>query len=361
MNNAAASPPLVSVIVPAFNAALTLRETISSALASTYRDIEIIIVDDGSTDATAAIAQEFVRSDNRVRLECTAGGGVSKAFNVGLALARGTYVARLDADDLWHATKIGKQVSFALSTPDAPFIYTFVRYIDGQGRVLRDAAPQRFPGHALCRGLYESLVGGNSSALMRRSTIAEIGGYEESLASWEDLLLQLRISERHQLAHVPEYLVGYRVRPGSLSSDPQNMLVSWRRARRRIIQLFPQIPPRVHAWAHAKRYGELGEALAWRGRPARAASLLLQALWLDPAWTIRFLQYRWMRRWNRARSAKAAPEPGPLFPACRPEEQIRPDEYLFCPEARKLRRLDQRRVAWLGALDASLVPRDEAG
>ena len=361
MSSAAASPPLVSVIVPAFNAALTLREALESALASSYRDIQIIIVDDGSTDGTAAIAEEFVRTDRRVQFHRQPNGGISAALNSGFAIASGDYIARLDADDVWHPSKLARQVELALREPELAFIYTWVRYIDARGCVIRDAVGQQFPKRALCRGLYESLVGGNSSALIKRSAVAAAGGCDEALRSFEDLLLQLTITSKHAIGFIPQYLVGYRVRPGSLSSDPQNMHESWRQARRRIMRLFPQIPRKVHAWAQAKRSGELAEAFAWRGRPAQAAALLLQALWHDPEWTIRFLQFRWARHSKLARSPRVVAVSRPSFLACLPEENIWLDEYEICTEARQLRRLDRRRAAWLGALDASLVPRDEAG
>jgi glycosyltransferase involved in cell wall biosynthesis len=103
------SLPLVSVIVPAFNAATTLAEALGSALAQTYKNIEILVVDDGSTDATAAIAREFAAADGRVSLVRRSNGGIAAARNSGIAVSKGAYIAPLDADDLWHPTKIEKQ------------------------------------------------------------------------------------------------------------------------------------------------------------------------------------------------------------------------------------------------------------
>ena len=173
MNAAAEPSPLVSVIVPARDAQATLRESVQSALNGTYRDIEVIIVDNGSRDSTAGVAQDLAQGDDRVRVHAAAKTGVSSALNAGLSLARGDYFARLDADDLWHDSKLQKQVELALGDPGLAFIYSFVRYIDEQGLVVSDVPPQRFPRWALCRGTYESLVGANSSALMRRSLVVE--------------------------------------------------------------------------------------------------------------------------------------------------------------------------------------------
>jgi glycosyltransferase involved in cell wall biosynthesis len=339
--------PLVSVIVPAFNAASTLREAAESALAGSYGNIEITIVDDGSTDPTARIAADLAAHDTRVSLHRRDNGGVSAALNSALALAQGEYVARLDADDLWHPSKLERQVETAHRNPDAALIYTWVRYIDGDSRVHRDGPPQRFPSRALCRGIYESLVGGNSSALMRREVVQELGGYDETLSSWEDLLLQLRISADHAIDHVPEYLVGYRVRPGSLSARPDNMLASWRKARERIDQLFPQVPKFVRDWAHGKRCAELAEGFAWKGEYRRSAGLLAEALRHDPRWTSQWVAFRSRRFVTRRTSKRGEMPPGARFLDCDPRKEVLPSEKL-------LTRLEESRIATLTKLDEDL-------
>lgn len=349
-----AQPPLVSVIVPAFNAETTLRQSLQSALSGTYENIEIIVVDDGSTDATADSAQQFADAEKRMRVHRQPRGGVAAAFNAGLELAEGDYVARLDADDLWHPAKLDRQMELALRDPDAAFIYSFVRYVDGEGRVLADAPTQRFPRHALCRGIYESLVGGNSSALMRRSAVAAVGGYDPRLASWEDLLLQLRISARHPIAFVPEYLVGYRVRPDSLSADPHNMLGSWRAARGLIEELFPQVPRFVRDWAHARRCIELAESFAWRRDFVTCASLLAEGARHDPKRVAHVLGYRLARHLKRRLSRPAEAAAGPLFTECEPAELFRRD----ASEGPALLRLEAERQRHLEDLDRSLAQAD---
>jgi glycosyltransferase involved in cell wall biosynthesis len=349
--------PLVSVVVPAFNAEATLPETLRSVLDGTYCNIELLVVDDGSTDATADCVEQFARTDPRVRLHRQANRGLSGALNAGFALARGEYVARIDADDLWHPTKLDRQVEAARHAPDAAFIYTYVRYIDDQSRVLRDGPAQQFPARALCRGIYESLVGGGSSAVMKRSAIIETGGCDEgNNGSWEDLMVQLRISARYPVAHVPEYLVGYRVRPGSLSSDPTNMHDQWRLAYKQLQQLFPEVPAWVHAWAHGRRCALFAEGFAWRGRFSKAAALLVEALRHDPAGTSRLLQYRTIRKIKR-RGRRSDAEPGvrPAFLVCAPHAQVSPDLQDLAYEARKLRLLEAARARSLEAVDLQLA------
>ena len=102
---------LVSVVIPAYNAGATIAETLASALGQTYRDLEIIAVDDGSTDDTAAVVAGAAANDPRIRLLRQANSGVAAARNYGIAEARANLIAILDADDLWHPTKVAKQVA----------------------------------------------------------------------------------------------------------------------------------------------------------------------------------------------------------------------------------------------------------
>jgi glycosyltransferase involved in cell wall biosynthesis len=358
-SDSTATQPLVSVLIPAFNAEATLGEAVASVLGGSYGNLEVVIINDGSADATAEVAEQFVRADRRVKLLHRPNGGLAAALNSGFQLAKGDYVARLDADDLWHPSKLTRQIELAGQAPDAAFIYTFVRYVDAEGLVLRDAPRQRFPPQALCRSIFESLIGGGSSALMKCAAIEQAGGFQEPFRNWEDLLLQLRISARHPIACVPQYLVGYRVRPGSLSADPRKMLAGWRRARRLILEMFPQVPGYVHAWAHGKRCAELAEAFAWRGKYGTAAALLAEALRYDPSWTMRFLAYRAGRTLTRRLSRPPEPKPGPRFLDSRPDDQVRMSAFDSGREGAALRELERKRAEQLAELDARLFPRPE--
>src|SRR4051794_36334456 len=108
--------PLVSVVIPAWNVEATLGDTLESVARQTYPNIEIIIVDDGSTDATADIAEEYCRRAGNAKLVKQRNRGPAAARNRGIAEARAEWIALLDADDLWHPTKLQKQVASALAT-----------------------------------------------------------------------------------------------------------------------------------------------------------------------------------------------------------------------------------------------------
>ena len=347
--------PQVSVVVPAFNAQETLRDTLRSAAASTYREIEIIVVDDGSTDGTLSIAQDFAERDSRIRTLRRENGGPSAALNSGLAVAKGDYVARLDSDDLWHPSKLENQVNFARSHPDVAFIYTFARYIDADSRVLHDGPAQSFPRWALCRGICESLVGVGSSALIKRTAVEEAGGCDESLRNWEDLLLQLAVSARHPVGFVPSYLVGYRIRPQSLSKDIDTMLEGWRAVRSKLISEFHSVPDFVHAWAHGGRCAMFAEGYAWRGRYFRSTALLLEALRHDPAWTFEFLRFRLARRANKPHSRAEQTDPFPYFCDCNPAQRITVDWFQGHPAERRFAEFENERLRVLAEVDERLA------
>ena len=103
--------PLVSIIIPAFNAEGTIRQTLESVSAQTYRAIEVVIIDDGSSDRTTAIVEEFTANDPRFQLIRQSNAGVGVARNTGISHARGKYIAPLDADDLWMPEKVEQQVA----------------------------------------------------------------------------------------------------------------------------------------------------------------------------------------------------------------------------------------------------------
>jgi glycosyltransferase involved in cell wall biosynthesis len=223
---------LVSVVVPAFNAADTIQETLDSISAQTYRTLEVVVVDDGSTDRTSAIAQGHSLRDPRVRVVFKPNGGVASARNEGIRVTRGAFIAFIDADDLWHPTKIEKQLAVLLSAePETALIYSPFRSIDAEGNVF--ASPHKYgvSGWVIHRHFYSNFVGNGSSLLVRRHVLEELGGFDPSLRHMaaegcEDLLLQLRIAKHYRFGEVAEYLVGYRRFPGNMSSDSDQMIRS---------------------------------------------------------------------------------------------------------------------------------------
>jgi len=223
---------LVSVVIPAFNASDTISEAVESVLQQTYRNLEIVVVDDGSTDGTSALVQHYQKRDARVRLIQKPNAGVASARNAGIRSSLGAFVAFIDADDLWHPTKIAKQMTALLAGgPETALAYSPFRVIDVDGKVLSSSRRFGANGWVLYRHFHANLIGNGSSILVRKEVLEELGGFDPRLREagaegCEDLLLQLRIAARYRFAEVPEYLVGYRRRPGSMSSNTEQMIRS---------------------------------------------------------------------------------------------------------------------------------------
>ena len=208
------STPTVSVVIPAYNADAYIAETIQSALDQTYRDLEVIVVDDGSSDETMARVSAF---GERVRLHQQRNGGVARARNTGVSLARGEWIAFLDADDLWLPTKIERQLAMAASA------MTFTdRYNIGDRGELPEVQSVCQP---MAGGdIFEALLRrGNfittTSVLIRRALFNELGGFSVTFNGTEDWDLWLRVAAEHDIAFCPEPLVRYRFHAAGISRN----------------------------------------------------------------------------------------------------------------------------------------------
>jgi glycosyltransferase involved in cell wall biosynthesis len=292
--------PLVSVVVPAFNATKTISETLRSISRQTYAALEIVVVDDGSTDETADIARRYGATDSRVRVVTKPNGGVASARNAGIHCTKGAFVAFIDADDLWHPTKIAKQVKVLLAGgPDMALVYAPFRLIDADGRVL--ASPHKYGvnGWVIHRHFYSNLVGNGSALLVRRSVLEEFGGFDSWLLQQgaegcEDLLLQLRIATRYRFGEVSEYLVGYRRLPDNMSSNTDQMIRSGILAVNKALSECRHIPGlsadamlKRYAWQRLRarvRAGRLHESLGPLVRQVAASpTFAAGALWSEVA------------------------------------------------------------------------------
>ena len=224
------SNPLVSVVIPAYNAQRWIEETLKSVLNQTYRNLEIIVVDDGSSDATVDVVRAMVEVDARIALVSQENGGVGSARNHGIRLASGAYVAPLDADDLWHPDKIEKQLQrfteCANQGEPVGMVYCWSQSIDENSRLLRRGTRAKpIEGRIFNQLAIENFVGNGSSPLIDTSVLRQVGGYEEDMPTGcEDWTLYLTIAYESAFGAVPEYLVGYRQLNNSMSKNIQRMV-----------------------------------------------------------------------------------------------------------------------------------------
>lgn len=251
---------LVSVIIPAYNASAFIERTINSVIAQTHKNLEIIIVNDGSTDDTLEICQRFVLQDLRVSIISFANGGVAVARNRGIAAARGRYLAFIDADDLWHPTKIEKQLSALLRLPtDWAAVYTRHRSIGTNDDALRDGQDSAERGYILGRNLVMRYVSNGSTLLVRREAADAVNGFDldyaaAGLGGCEDFDFELRLAAKYKFEVIPEWLVGYRVHPSSMSFDRVQIVKALTAVTERCIARNPQFDKALCRYARASSH-----------------------------------------------------------------------------------------------------------
>lgn len=249
--------PLVSVIVPVYNGERFIAATLDSVLAQSYPHLEVLVVDDGSSDSTAQIVQRYMAQDNRVVLLSQANGGVAVARNTGIQNAKGEYIAPLDADDIWYPQKLEKQVQCMLSSdPRVGLIYTWSTHIDEQSQLMGGWIAYRNEGEVYVDLAYRNFIGNGSNPLIRRSCLESVGYYsteykQQNAQGSEDWDLYLRIAERYQFRVIPEFLMGYRQVVGSMSTNYEVMERSHRLLMEDIRSRYPEVPAVLYRWSRS--------------------------------------------------------------------------------------------------------------
>jgi GT2 family glycosyltransferase len=312
--------PLVSVIIPAWNAATTLAETLASVSAQTVRDIEILVIDDGSTDETASIATAAAGRDSRIKVIRQANAGVAAARNAGLMQAKAPHAAWLDSDDLWHPLKLERQLEVLdKATEPLVFVYTGYRMIDAAGRI--QPLPRTIAdlsGSSLLRQIATTQFTNVSTFLAPTRLARALGGHDPSLRGAglegaEDLLLQLRLAAHGCAGFVPEALVGYRMHGANMSRAVARAARSNVLALEKLRTEHPGLPEWVWRLGHGRMAG-FALQMAAAGSPLEAArflKLLLERAPLETVATLaRSLPFL-LRDWLRLRPRD--PELGRLF------------------------------------------------
>lgn len=206
-----ADVPLISVLMPAYNARRYLREAVDSILAQTFGDFEFIIIDDGSTDDTPAILKSYAARDRRIRIQSGPNEGVSASLNKALALARGEFVARMDADDVSLPTRFEKQVQFLQQRPNYVLVGSRCMLIDPDGFPIcekTDIAFEHEEIDSLLLRMSWPLV--HPAVMIRTDALRKVGGYDTRYRTNQDHDLFLRLGEVGRLANLSEVLLNYR-------------------------------------------------------------------------------------------------------------------------------------------------------
>jgi hypothetical protein len=260
------------------NAEAWLAEAIRSAQLQTLPDIEILVIDDGSTDASWEIAQRFM-ADSRVRGIRQQNHGIAGARNSGLSLARGEFVAFLDADDRWLPEKAARHVAQLQQTPWLDASFSWYRVIDALGRDTGRRGRCRPGSFSLPDLLIENFVW-NGQPVLRRAATLSAGSFDTTLPSHEDFEYILRIASLRprNIACIPEVLAEYRRRPGQLTADWTAMHAGFEAVMTRMRAAEPQLVQRVAAEATARHYRFLAY-LAWEAGQFSQARRFLRRAW----------------------------------------------------------------------------------
>lgn len=321
---------LVTVIIPAYQAAATIAETLDSVMGQTYPHIEMIVIDDGSTDRTTAIVEGFMRRHPRIRLIRQENGGVAAARNAGLAAARGDFIATLDADDLWHPEKTARQVSRMISSsPDVGVVYSWSVDIDDQSVITEQRLDvDWFEGDVYAALVLGNFVGNASAPLIRRSVLTAVDGWDSALRArqaqgCEDLLTYLRLAERCEYALEPAFLIGYRQTGGAMSRQYRAMGRSFAFVMKEARLRHPELPPYLFRWARSIFCFYLFN-MSYASSPLLGIRYISESVALDPLSVIRHSTYikfrrfvsRWiLRRTSPPRSKRHFSELSPSLPA----------------------------------------------
>jgi glycosyltransferase involved in cell wall biosynthesis len=215
--------PLVSIIIPAYNAQRTIRETIQSIQNQTIDDFEIIVINNSSTDTTLAILESI--DEPRLRIFSRENNGPYVAQNLGIQKALGEYISFLDADDLWASDKLERQLLALQSHSRAKVAYSWTRLIDENGRFLNKLTPVRFQGNVYKQILLGNFVASGSNILVHRDVFADVGVYDTTFYS-SDWDFYIRLAAKYEFALVPDWQILYRQSVNSLSSKISKMEAS---------------------------------------------------------------------------------------------------------------------------------------
>lgn len=217
--------PTISVIIPAYNVERTILKAISSVQKQTFKDLEIIVINDGSQDRTLKLLSTI--TDARLKVYSYPNGGLPTARNRGISKAKGEYISFIDADDLWTVDKLEKQLAALQSNPNAGVAYSwFTIMIEPEDIAdISFVLAKRvfFQGNVYDRLLIDNFVGNGSNLLVKSSAIESVGNFDPTLKSCEDWDYYLRLARQTDFIVVPEHQIFYRKTAGTMSSQGSTM------------------------------------------------------------------------------------------------------------------------------------------
>lgn len=234
--------PFFSVVIPCYNAARFIVATLRGVCDQSFQSWEAIVVDDGSTDGSAAIVGQIAQSDSRIRLLAKPNSGVSKTRNAGAAAAAGEHIAFLDADDFWHPGYLECMAAHLRRKPEIGVAFAIARIVDASGAPTGALSSRKSSGLDTFDFLSSNPTTTCSNLIVRRKLFEKLGGFPEELCHAEDQLFLIRAHlAQATIEGLPEILVDYRINEKGLSADLESMRRGWEYMAAQAVQDAPEI------------------------------------------------------------------------------------------------------------------------
>lgn len=287
---------LLSIIIPAYNVEPYILQAVRSALAQTIDDFEVIVVDDGSTDDTAAKVMSL--DDARLKLVRQANRGLAGARNSGIRAAQGKYIGFLDGDDMWLPQKARCHLDLMESDPAIGITYCHSTYIDQNDHPTGAVLVTQTRRPSLVQMIRRNVVGNGSTPIVRKECFGQAGLFDESLRSCEDWEMWVRILRDTSFSAelVPQALTCYRINLQSLSMNFDNFLIYAEKAAAKIARESPAVPARVIREGLSMAYRIAATKALYSGNRSKSLKYMTSALrkcpWLpliDPRTPVTFL------------------------------------------------------------------------
>lgn len=300
---------LVSVIIPTYNRAHLICDALDSVLSQTHRPLEVIVVDDGSSDDTAGAIQlwksahndsdttiHFIEQDNR---------GGNAARNAGISAANGEYIAFLDSDDCWHPDKTARQLALLTSQANVGAVYCGVQHLDLSSNRLIESARRSYPQGALLNQLLvHDITAPTSAYLLKKEVFQVVGPFDEALQARQDWDMWIRVASQFHIAAVPQVMVDLREHTGPrTASDPQRELKAYSAIMCKYEDLRKSMPWRTRQAAMSAYYRRTGRVLFHRQLSrSEALAYYLRALL---TWPFAFDNYAALLGWFLPKGPRA--------------------------------------------------------
>lgn len=309
--------------MPACNAGKYIAEAILSVLGQSFKDYELLIVDDGSTDDTLAVIRQF--RDPRIRVLCKKKEGISAALNAGLNKARGVYIARFDADDICMAIRLERQVLFLDGHPAYVVVGSDAEYISENGEHLFNFCCKGHTHREIIGNLYRHCPVIHSAAMYRKEAILRVGGYSHHAHNFEDHLLWVQVLKTGKCCNLPEPLIKVRINPHSVTIDERWRGRRFRQLKQGVLErgtitkeegdellniIMRQDNKKIKEGAYHALCGK--KLLAENYRPARARWHVTRSIYANPfrldnyvLLSVSFLPAAWIRWLQRVNPRKS--------------------------------------------------------